>query len=56
MAKLGHSLLLATLYHFWGRSANAWAKRTPGNRGKRLTQDNLLRSCVYEIFVIAAGL
>ena len=52
-------ILLAILYHCWGRSA-PWAKRAPGNGGDRaptlnLTQiDNLLRSCVHEIFVIVA--
>ena len=45
----------------WGRSA-PWAKRAPGNRDEcapplNLTQiDNLLRTCVIEIFVIVARL
>ena len=61
MSKFGHTIsnTYTNTYHCWGRSA-PWAKRAPGNGGERaptlnLTQiDNLLRSCVHEIFVIVA--
>ena len=57
MSKFGHTI--SNTLSLLGQ-VSPWAKRAPGKGGEcaptlNLTQiDNLLRSCVHEIFVIVA--